>query len=185
MNDLPRTPGGFGTIVADPPWSFADKGTRLAPEGSTLGYRTQPDAWIVGLPVARIAAPRSHLYLWTTDAHCDLAFDVVRAWGFDFKQFLKWDKETKNGLDAFGGGHYFRHTFELLLFATRGGCPGRTSSLRASIREKTRGHSRKPEEFEVGAEQMSPGPYLELFGQRPRDRWIVWGSHSNRFAAAK
>lgn len=183
--ELPRARGGFGCVVADPPWSFSDKGTRLAPEGSTLGYRTQPDAWILSLPVARVAAPRSHLYLWTTDTHCDLAFDCVRAWGFTFKQFLKWDKETTHGLDAFGGGHYFRHTFELLLFATRGGLPGRRADLRASIREKVRGHSRKPEALQDLAEQMSPGPYLELFAQRPRDRWVVWGASSDRFAPAK
>lgn len=186
MIELPTVPGGFRTIVADPPWSFADKGTRLAPEGAAKnGYRTQPDAWILALPVARVAARRAHLYLWTTDTHCDLAFDCVRAWGFEFKQFLKWDKETTRGLDFFGGGHYFRHTFELLLFATRGGLPVLRNDLRASIREKVRGHSRKPEALQDLAQVASPGPRLELFAQRPRDGWVVWGSHTTRHAGVE
>jgi N6-adenosine-specific RNA methylase IME4 len=182
--ELPTARGGFGCIVADPPWSFSNKAARGSIAKSANGYVTQPDAWIPALPVSRIAAKRAHLYLWTTDAHADLAFDVVRAWGFDFKQFLKWDKETTNGLDVFGTGNYFAHCFELLLFATRGGAPILKKGLRASIREKVRGHSRKPEALQDLAMLASPGPYLELFGRRPRDRWIVWGNESTRYERA-
>lgn len=36
-------------------------------------------------------------------------------------------------------------------------------------------HSRKPEIFQNMIEQMSPGPYLELFSRRKRLGWTVWG----------
>jgi N6-adenosine-specific RNA methylase IME4 len=173
---LPTVPGGFGCVVADPPWSFNDKGSRMAPEraaNEALRYETQPDAWIPALPVARVVAPRAHLYLWTTDAHCDLAFDVVRAWGFSFVQFLEWEKNT------FGGGHYFRHVFELCLFATRGalGVPRHDMpAIPARFKAKAGGHSRKPECLQDVAEIMSPGPRLELFARRPRAGWTVYGN---------
>lgn len=174
--ELPTTPGGFGTIVADPPWSFEDKGSRMAPERAAaegLRYSTMPDAWIPALPVARVAAPRAHLYLWTTDAHCDLAFDVVKAWGFRFVQFLEWEKNTV------GGGHYFRHVFELILFATRGDLGVPRHDVDARFRALNRGHSRKPEVLQDVAEIMSPGPRLELFARRPRAGWITWGNQVN------
>lgn len=39
-----------------------------------------------------------------------------------------------------------------------------------------REHSAKPELFQDLIEQMSPGPYLELFARRRRMGWDVWGN---------
>ena len=38
------------------------------------------------------------------------------------------------------------------------------------------GHSEKPELFMDMVEQMSPGPYLELFARRNRLGWDTWGN---------
>lgn len=37
-------------------------------------------------------------------------------------------------------------------------------------------HSKKPEAFQDIVEQVSPGPYLELFARRKRPGWAVWGN---------
>ena len=39
-----------------------------------------------------------------------------------------------------------------------------------------RRHSEKPDEFFGLVEQISPGPYLELFARRRRPGWDVWGN---------
>jgi len=37
-------------------------------------------------------------------------------------------------------------------------------------------HSQKPEGFQDIVEQVSPGPYVELFARRSRKGWDVWGN---------
>jgi N6-adenosine-specific RNA methylase IME4 len=37
-------------------------------------------------------------------------------------------------------------------------------------------HSQKPELFRQLIEQVSPGPYLELFARRDVPGWTVWGN---------
>ncbi len=41
-----------------------------------------------------------------------------------------------------------------------------------------RGHSQKPEAFFDLVEQVSPGPYLELFARRQRLSWDTWGNEA-------
>ena len=40
------------------------------------------------------------------------------------------------------------------------------------------GHSRKPDLFQDLVEQMSPGPYLEIFARRQRLGWDTWGNEA-------
>jgi N6-adenosine-specific RNA methylase IME4 len=40
------------------------------------------------------------------------------------------------------------------------------------------GHSQKPEAFLDLIEQVSPGPYLELFARRQRLGWDTWGNEA-------
>lgn len=39
-------------------------------------------------------------------------------------------------------------------------------------------HSAKPEAFQDMVEQVSPGPYVELFARRDRLGWDTWGNES-------
>ena len=73
----------FGTILADPPWRFINRTGKVAPEHKRLArYDTMTTAEIAGLPVAQIAADRSHLYLWAPNALVPEAFEVMKSWGF-------------------------------------------------------------------------------------------------------
>ena len=52
-----RPAGGFGLIMADPPWNFAtrsDKG--ITAKGAGGQYSTQPLGWVAALPVPVLAA---------------------------------------------------------------------------------------------------------------------------------
>lgn len=89
---LPFRLGGFGALVVDPPWHFDDQGGRMR-----LGYSTMTDAEILALPVDTLAPPGrdSHLYLWTTDAHLELALACMRRWGYGFRRTIVWVKTTQ------------------------------------------------------------------------------------------
>lgn len=45
-------------------------------------------------------------------------------------------------------------------------------------KHNAKAHSRKPEAFLDLVEQVSPGPYLELFARRNRLGWDTWGNEA-------
>jgi N6-adenosine-specific RNA methylase IME4 len=172
--------GQFGAILADPPWQFQNRTGKMAPEHKRLSrYSTLTLDDIKAIPVAKVAAPASHLYLWVPNALLAEGLAVLQAWGFTYKSNIVWHKIRKDGgPDGRGVGFYFRNVTELVLFGVRGGLrtlpPGRrqVNFLATQKRE----HSRKPDEFYDIVESCSPGPYLELFARLRRDGWEHWGN---------
>ncbi len=170
----------FGTILADPPWRFMNRTGKMAPEHKRLSrYNTMSNEEIMSLPVAYLALPKSHLYLWVPNALILEGLEVMKRWGFVYKTNLVWYKIRKDGgPDGRGVGFYFRNVTELILFGVRGNLrtlsPGRRQvNLFTS---QKREHSRKPEELYDVIERCSPGPYLELFARHPRPAWTQWGN---------
>ena len=130
------------------------------------------------LPVARIAAPQSHLYLWVPNALLREGLDVMRRWGFTYKTNLVWYKIRKDGgPDGRGVGFYFRNVTELVLFGVRGGLRTDDAGRRQVnlLASRKREHSRKPDQLYDIIEACSRGPYLELFARRRRPGWYQWG----------
>lgn len=177
---LSESLGRFGAILADPPWRFANRTGKMAPEHKRLArYPTMTFEEIMELPVAQLALPRSHLYLWVPNALVLEGLEVMRRWGFTYKTNLVWYKVRKDGgPDGRGVGFYFRNVTELVLFGIRGGirtlAPGRRQVN--VILSRKREHSRKPEGIYDVVEDCSPGPYLELFARHPRTGWAQWGN---------
>ena len=66
---LEAVQGKYGTILIDPPWRFANRTGKMAPEHKRLHrYETLSFEEIAALPVGKIAAEKSHLYLWCPNA---------------------------------------------------------------------------------------------------------------------
>lgn len=179
---LPETPGGFKTVLADPPWRFSNRTGKVAPEHRRLDrYSTMTLDAIKNVPVAGCVATNAHLYLWVPNALLPEGLAVVEAWGFRYVSNLAWVKRRKDGgPDGRGVGFYFRNVTELILFGVRGSM--RTLSPARSqvnvIETRKREHSRKPDEQYDIIEACSPGPRLELFARHPRDGWTLWGEES-------
>ena len=177
---LDKADGPYATIYADPPWRFMNRTGKVAPEHQRLlRYPTMTHEEILELPLNRLAAAKSHLYLWVPNALIAEGLEVMKHWGFTYKTNLVWYKtRIDGGPDGRGVGFYFRNVTELVLFGTRGGLrtlsPGRTQVN--VVPKRKREHSRKPDEFYDLIEECSPGPYLELFARHPRPGWSQWGN---------
>jgi N6-adenosine-specific RNA methylase IME4 len=174
----------FAGILADPPWQFVNRTGKIAPEhGRLTRYPTMKLAEIAALPVAKIAAPTAHLYLWCPNALLPEGLAVMKAWGFSYKSNIVWHKVRKDGgSDGRGVGFYFRNVTELLLFGVRGRnartlAPGRRQVNLLATRKRE--HSRKPDEQYAIIEACSPGPFLELFARGTRKGWVTWGNQAS------
>lgn len=185
-HDLLTFCGGqrFKTILADPPWQFQNRTGKMAPEHKRLNrYPTMSLREIMDLPVEQVSDNPSHLYLWVPNALLPEGLEVMRAWGFQYKTNIVWEKVRKDGApDGRGVGFYFRNVTELLLFGIRGTSMRTLPPARTQVnlvRSQKREHSRKPDEMITLIEQCSPGPYLELFARGERDDWTLWGNQAN------
>lgn len=194
----------YRTIVADPPWEQGrtsnfkhgvglPAGPNFEPDTEApaargeLPYETMSLAEIEALPVAEIAAADAHLYVWTTHKFLRATFGVAEAWGFRHSTTLVWVKKPL-GLKLGGA---FPSTVEFCLFCTRGKLapigraekewwewPRKRGAPVKRGERRTEGHSAKPDAFIDIVEQVSPGPYLEMFARRERLGWRTWGNDS-------
>lgn len=184
MDGLEGLSGRYGTILADPPWRFANRTGKVAPEhGRLRRYETMSLQEICDLPVPEHADKPSHLYLWTPNALIQDALNVMRSWGFTYKTNLVWFKvRADGGPDRRGVGFYFRNVTELVLFGVRGSLRTRDAGRRQEnmLATRKREHSRKPDELYKIIESCSPGPYVELFARSNRDGWDAWGDEMSK-----
>jgi N6-adenosine-specific RNA methylase IME4 len=172
----------YQTIVADPPWHydgryrFAWRGN--APSGNDLEfirYPTMSVEEIAALPVSDLAQPSAHLYLWTTQRYLLDAHRIAQWWGFTVSKSLTWCKPPT----GFALGGTYGSASEFVLFARRGSLKAKTKIPRDWFEwPRAGGHSAKPEAFLDMVEQVSPGPYCELFARRDRLGWDTWGNES-------
>ncbi len=181
MPNKPIPDGPFKVWYADPPWSYRDKPA----SGGAIGqYQTMTlkDICNLGEQIKRSAEKNSVLFLWVPGPILPDAFPVIKAWGFNYKANIVWDKQSHNM------GRYFssvRH--EHLLLSTRGSCfPVKGSTKHSTVLgpKRSRYHSAKPERFRTIIDRMYPdGKRIELFARLPREKtihetldWRHWGN---------
>ncbi len=171
----------YGVILADPPWSYSNSGTR----GAALNqYQTMTDQDIIDLPIGDLAAHDCVLLMWATWPKLNEAcLPAIKSWGFDYVTGFPWVKVTEVSKTLFGAleikvpygvGFWARGTSEPLLIAKRGN-PSPPPNGFIGLLSPNLYHSRKPDSVYHYAEAL-PGPYLELFARRPRPGWDVFGN---------
>jgi N6-adenosine-specific RNA methylase IME4 len=178
--------GTFGTIVIDPPWAFTFS-TRKSEAGNNgwrgstdRHYRNMSIAELRLLPIPDIAADDSVLWLWSVNALMDDAIDLMKHWGFDYKNTLTWAKTASHGGPSVGMGFWMRGATEHLLL----GVKGKPKPLRRNqptwFAAPPGKHSAKPDAAYEVIETLTPGPYLDVFARRERDGWTCWGDEVTR-----
>lgn len=173
MGKAAELSGTFSIIVADPPWEDEFGPTSRQPE---LHYPVMTQEELEALPVKRIAADDSVLYLWAP-AHLDkIAHEVMEAWEFEYRTHQIWVKDT------IGLGAWARSQHEVLMIGRRGEFPPPLESMRVSsvFNAPKRRHSEKPEIHLERIERWWPdAPKIELFRRGPaRPGWSAWGNQA-------
>lgn len=188
----------YKAILVDPPWKYKTWSVKGAGRSPDRHYKTMTLDEIKALPVRQLAARDCVLFMWVIDSHTEMAFEVLKAWGFKFKTVgFYWAKTNKDGSFFTGTGHWTRanpeHMFEAYLaeeqtvervfLATVGQPPRHGKNVQRLMVSARREHSRKPDDTRERIEQLVGGPYLELFGRESRPGWSVWGDEATLFDA--
>lgn len=169
------------TVVADPPWTPALHANN--PRRATLD-KAGPQKHYPTLSLEEIKtirptlARQCHVYIWVLTQHVDWGYELARAWGVEPQTMLTW---CKPGL---GAGRFQCNTEHVLVCrgGPRGGNPFGRGGQVAPATGGThfswpRGrHSAKPTEFFSLVEQLSPGPFLEMYAREERPGWAAFGN---------
>lgn len=168
---LANAPEKYSIFYADPPWKYGDE----LIEGYGAAVHHYPPMSIqelCELPIKAKAFDNATLFMWVTSPILDECYEVIQAWGFEYKTSFVWDKVKHNY------GHYNSVRHELLLVCTKGSYLPESSELVDSVIsiERTDEHSEKPEYFRMLIERMYPNSKkIELFGRKKYPGWDTFG----------
>jgi N6-adenosine-specific RNA methylase IME4 len=180
----------YGVIYADPPWFFKNYSPKGEGRNAVCHYPCMSPKELASLPVPDLAAKDCVLLFWAVDPLLPAAFDLIKAWGFEFKTVgFYWvkinrraDPDRLSEADFFTGlGYWTRANVEQCLLATRGHPPRRAKDVRKLLISPRREHSRKPDEIYGRIERLAHGPYLELFARQSRPGWDQLGAETGLF----
>lgn len=97
----------YRTIVADPPWEYADPfgGFNAGGKGPMvrrpLGYDSLTTDQIAALPISALADEAgANVFMWTTNRYLPAAFVVLQEWGAVYRQMLVWHKTGASPLSG-------------------------------------------------------------------------------------
>ena len=135
----------YNIILCDPPWSYNDKAL-AGNRGACCKYTVMNIDDIKYLPIHEIADKNCLLLLWITMPKLNEVFDVIKAWGFEYKTVaFTWVKKYKNGDNFMGMGRWTRANAELCLLCTKGKPKRISASVRQIIESVPEKHSKKPD----------------------------------------
>lgn len=172
--DIFNTDKKYKTIYIDPPWE--EKGGGKIKRGADRHYKLMKIDDIKALPIPDLVdADGCHLYMWVTNNFLPKAFDLIKAWGFEYITLITWNK------DRFGLGQYYRGITEHCIFAsTKKRLPykiadGKRQQGVTGFYEPKTIHSRKPVKMREMIEKVSYAPRIELFAREYTNGWDCWG----------
>jgi N6-adenosine-specific RNA methylase IME4 len=178
---------GYDLIVADPPWRFElyeeETGSQKGPASQ---YPTMSLDEIKALRIGELARGDCLLLLWTCGwaIATGQAQEVARAWGFQPKSEIIWNKRTRSGKWRVGPGYRVRTMHEPILLCTIGN-PFH-AAFPSAFDGLAREHSRKPEEFYQLIDRMAGSLSFraDLFTRTERAGWDGWGDEAGKFPVA-
>lgn len=171
--DLPSNK--YQIIYADPPWKY-DNDVAYFGQSVERHYPVMTKDELCALPIKGLADENCVLYLWVPAPKLNWVPDILKAWGFEYKTCLVWDKVKHNM------GYYASIRHEILLIGGRGSSkPDDASAANKTdsvyMEERTE-HSKKPEYYYSMIESHHPlkKKRIELFARKKRAGWDSWGN---------
>ncbi len=152
--------------------------------GAKRHYETMPFEDICNLPVQKISADDSVLFLWATYPQIKEALQVIESWGFKYKTCaFNWIKTNKKNKDTlfWGMGWHTRANSELCLIGVKGKSLKRKArNVHQIVVAPVSSHSKKPDEVRKRIVKMYGYiPRIELFARDKKRGWDVWGNEIN------
>lgn len=168
----------YNIIYADPPWNYNDP-CNSGKRGAIHKYPTMSIEEIKKLPVRKIAADDSLLFLWVTFPLLQEGLDTIAAWGFKYKTIaFNWIKQSKTGQSLhWGMGNWTRANSEICLLGVRGNPKRVSAGVHSVVMSPLRKHSQKPDEVRDRIVELAGDlPRIELFARNETEGWHVWGN---------
>lgn len=168
----------YKIVYADPPWSYRDKAL-AGNRGAGCKYTVQSIDWLKKLPIKNLANTDCVLFLWVTMPKLNECFDVINAWGFNYKTAaFTWVKRNKKSNNWFWGmGRWTRANAEVCLLATRGKPKRINARIHSVVDTRIEQHSKKPDIVrERICGLLGDLPRIELFARQKTPGWDVWGN---------
>jgi site-specific DNA-methyltransferase (adenine-specific) len=169
----------YRVIYADPPWKYSSDGLRKYGHAA-FHYPSLTIEEICSLKIKSILEESAVLFIWVTSPMLEDCFKVIKAWGFEYKTSIIWDKMRHNY------GSYVSVQHEFLLICTKGSCRPDIGELYDStvstfidpVTHIKRGkHSEKPKEFRELIDKLYLlGERIELFARTCHEGWDHWGN---------
>ena len=101
----------FDPVIINPPWPY-----KLNKVQGENHYPTLTVEQLKKIPIRSVMSTDNILYLWTTNPFLDKAFELLKAWGLEYRtNGFTWIKTYKNGQPIKGMGYYTRNSGESLL----------------------------------------------------------------------
>lgn len=169
----------YKIIYADPAWSFKNYDNKTAARWVGNKYSVMSLKDICNLKVQTISDDNCILFIWVTMPKLNEVFEVIKAWGFEYKTVaFTWVKRNKKSDSWFWGmGRWTRSNSELCLIATKGNPKRISASVHSVIDTPIEGHSKKPDVTRDKILQLVGDlPRVELFARQKTNGWDVWGN---------
>lgn len=155
----------FACVYVDAPWPVGNEPS-VADAAGLDNFRIA----LLQQPIPELVEEHAHLHMWATDESLFTAKQVMEGWGFEFKGTLVC-------LSTLGRpGNYWVEAHEYLLLGVRGNLPLMERGMNSWMRAMREPDGRTPDRIRRLVERVSPGPYLELFGQKPVSGWTIYST---------
>lgn len=168
----------YKIIYADPAWSYKDKAL-AGNRGAGCKYDVMSIQDIANLPVGGVCDEDCILFMWVTMPKLNECFEVIKAWGFEYKTVaFTWVKlNKKSGTPFMGMGRWTRANAEVCLLATKGKPKRINAGVHSVVMSAIQAHSQKPDEVRSRIiELVGDLPRLEMFAREKKEGWDVWGN---------
>lgn len=181
----------YSIIYADPPWAYKVWSRKGKGRSAESHYPTQKLACLQSLNVPAICASNCALFMWATCPCLQDAFQLAKAWDFEYKTVaFTWIKLNRHNDKPFVGmGYYTRANAEIVLLFTKGKPLKRvTKNVEQVLVSKIGKHSQKPPEIRERIVQLFGDlPRIELFARSRKgffpdyeyEGWDLFGNEVN------
>ncbi len=131
----------YNVIYADPPWSYNRNTGWDYKQGSESKYTVNSLDNIKQLPFTHLIQDNALCFMWATVPLIIEGFDVLKAWGFEYKTMLTWHKTH------LGMGYWFRGCCEHILMGVKGQVKAFNMQRENFYESGVGSHSQKPHYF--------------------------------------